>query len=62
MIDTLSNKKSSVNVDGVFIYAGLNPNTDFIKDIIKLRVEVEQATPEELGPRPKKIEDKRTWE
>ncbi len=32
------------------------------KDIIKLRVEVEQATPEELGPRPKKIEDKRTWE
>ena len=36
LTDTLSNKKSSINVDGVFIYAGLVPNTDFIKDIIKL--------------------------
>jgi len=34
--DALSNKKSSINVDGVFIYAGFRPNTDFIKDIIKL--------------------------
>jgi len=36
LTDTLSNKKASINVDGVFIYAGLKPNTDFIKDIIKL--------------------------
>jgi thioredoxin reductase (NADPH) len=36
LIDTLSGKKSSINVDGVFIYAGLKPSTDFIKDIIKL--------------------------
>jgi thioredoxin reductase (NADPH) len=36
LIDTLSNKKSSINVDGVFIYAGLKPSTEFLKDIIKL--------------------------
>jgi len=34
--DTLSGKRSSINVDGVFIYAGFKPNTDFIKDVIKL--------------------------
>jgi len=36
LTDTLNGKRSSINVDGVFIYAGLNPNTDFIKDLIKL--------------------------
>ncbi len=36
LVDTQSNKKSSINIDGVFIYAGLKPNTDFLKDIIKL--------------------------
>jgi len=36
LTDTLSNKKSSIYVDGVFIYAGLVPNTDFLIDIIKL--------------------------
>ena len=34
--DTLSNKKSSINVDGVFIYSGLKPSTDFLKGIINL--------------------------
>jgi len=36
LTDTSSNKKSSMNVDGVFIYAGLMPNTDFVKENIKL--------------------------
>ncbi len=36
LTDTSSGKKSSINVDGIFIYAGLNPNTDFVKDLIKL--------------------------
>jgi thioredoxin reductase (NADPH) len=34
--DTQTDKKSSLNVDGVFIYVGHKPNTDFAKDIIKL--------------------------
>jgi thioredoxin reductase (NADPH) len=36
LTDTSTKKKSSINVDGVFIYAGLKPNTDFIKETIKL--------------------------
>ena len=36
LTDASSNKKSSINVDGVFIYAGLTPNTDFIKETVKL--------------------------
>jgi len=36
LTDVSSNKKSSMNIDGVFIYAGLKPNTDFIKETVKL--------------------------
>ncbi len=36
LTDALSGKKSSINLDGVFIYTGLKPNTDFVKDIVKL--------------------------
>ncbi|MFH1710138.1 MAG: thioredoxin-disulfide reductase [bacterium] len=36
LTDTLSNKRSSINVDGVFIYAGQKPNTDLVKDLVKL--------------------------
>jgi len=36
LTDVLSNKRSSMNVDGVFIYAGLKPNTDFVKETVKL--------------------------
>jgi len=36
LTDASSNKKSSINVDGIFIYAGLKPNTDFVKETIKL--------------------------
>ncbi len=32
------------------------------RDILKLRVTVEKISAEELGPRPKKIDDRRTWE
>jgi thioredoxin reductase (NADPH) len=36
LIDTQTNKKSSIDVDGLFIYAGLKPSTDFLKDVVKL--------------------------
>jgi len=36
LTDASSNKRSSMNVDGVFVYAGLKPNTDFVKETIKL--------------------------
>jgi thioredoxin reductase (NADPH) len=36
LTDVSTNKKSSMNVDGVFIYAGLKPNTDFVKETVKL--------------------------
>jgi thioredoxin reductase (NADPH) len=36
LTDVSSNKRSSINIDGVFIYAGLKPNTDFVKETIKL--------------------------
>lgn len=34
--DVESNKFSSVNIDGVFIYAGYEPNSDIVKGLIKL--------------------------
>lgn len=34
--DTQTGKASSLNVDGIFIYVGHKPNTDFAKDIVKL--------------------------
>lgn len=34
--DTVTGKKSSMDIDGVFIYAGHLPNTGFAKDVIKL--------------------------
>lgn len=36
LTDTSSKKKSSINVDSVFIYEGPKPNTDIFKDLIKL--------------------------
>jgi thioredoxin reductase (NADPH) len=34
--DVDSNKTSSINIDGVFIYAGYAPNSDIVKDLVKL--------------------------
>jgi thioredoxin reductase (NADPH) len=34
--DVESNKTSSIDIDGVFIYAGYEPNSDIVKDIVKL--------------------------
>ncbi len=34
--DVESNKASSINIDGVFIYAGNEPNTDIVKDLVNL--------------------------
>ncbi|MFA6431493.1 MAG: thioredoxin-disulfide reductase [Candidatus Margulisiibacteriota bacterium] len=34
--DVISDKRSTVPIDGVFIYTGNNPNTGFLKDLVKL--------------------------
>jgi len=34
--DVSTNKASSINIDGVFIYSGNEPNTDFINGLVKL--------------------------
>lgn len=36
LMDTVTGKKSSIPVEGVFIYVGFNPNTGLVKDIVKL--------------------------
>ncbi len=34
--NTLTSVKTKINVDGVFMFVGYNPNTDFLKNILKL--------------------------
>jgi thioredoxin reductase (NADPH) len=34
--DTLTGEKSQVQLAGMFIYAGLEPNTDFLKKVLRL--------------------------
>ena len=47
--DVLSEKKSSIELDGVFIYAGFTPNTDFIRETIKVDEQGSIITDEKLA-------------